>query len=100
MAKFKTGQIIEHLKLGYRGVIYQADEIFCLSEEWYEMVARSRPPKNAPWYHVLVDKSTHTTYVAERHLTTSRDFTQIEHPSLGEHFESYDGLKYRTHTRH
>ncbi len=100
MVKFKTGQIVRHRKFGYRGVIFQADQIFRLSDEWYEQVARSRPPKDAPWYHVLVDKGTHTTYVAERHLAPSRNFSQIEHPSLGDYFESYDGLRYRPHTLH
>ena len=100
MAKFKAGQIVKHLKFGYRGVVYQADEEFALSDEWYEQVARSRPPKNAPWYHVLVDKGLHTTYVAERHLSTSGDRSQIQHPSLGEHFESFDGLGYHPRTLH
>lgn len=100
VAKFKTGQIVKHLKFGYRGVVFQADGEFALSEDWYDQVARSRPPKDAPWYHVLVDKGIHSTYVAERHLTASGDRTQITHPSLGEHFESYDGLAYQPHILH
>ena len=100
VVKFKAGQIVKHLKFGYRGVVFQADETFALSDEWYDQVARSRPPKDAPWYHVLVDKGTHSTYVAERHLGTSGDRSQIQHPSLGEHFESYDGLGYQPRTVH
>ena len=100
MTKFQAGQIVKHLKFGYRGVVFQADDVFALSEEWYDQIARSRPPKDAPWYHVLVDNGVHTTYVAERHLAPSRDQTQIKHPSLGEYFESYDGLRYRPHTLH
>ena len=100
MTKFRAGQIVKHLKFGYRGVIYQADEAFALSDDWYEQVARSRPPKDAPWYHVLVDKGQHSTYVAERHLKASGDRTQIQHPCLGDYFESYDGLGYHPHTLH
>ena len=44
-----------------------------LSDEWYEEVARSRPPKDAPWYHVLVEDSDSPRYVAEKNL--SRDTT-------------------------
>jgi heat shock protein HspQ len=70
------------------------DAEFSLSEEWYEQVARSRPPKDRPWYHVMVDGATHTTYVAERHLTVSEDTSQIEHPALGRMFGSFDGRRY------
>ena len=38
------------------------------TDEWYEAVAKSRPPKNEPWYHVLVHQKGHQTYVAEQNL--------------------------------
>jgi len=93
-ARFFIGQIVEHQKFGYRGVICSVDPEFCLSEEWYEQVAVSRPPKDRPWYHVLVDGQLHSTYVAERHLGASEDLTQIEHPNLGEYFSRFDGTRY------
>lgn len=100
MAKFGVGEIVRHSRFGYRGVIFAVDETFSLSEEWYEAVAKSRPPKDQPWYHVLVDGATHTTYVAERHLGPSRDLSQISHPGLGEWFDGYDGRRYRPRPRH
>ena len=100
MTQFAPGQIVKHRKFGYRGVVFQADAEFELSEEWYEAVARSRPPKDAPWYHVLVDGGNHSTYVAERHLTLSRDLSQVEHPMLGHYFASYNGRRYQPHTVH
>lgn len=93
-SQFSIGQIIKHLKVGYRGVIFGVDAEFSLSEEWYEEVARSRPPKDQPWYHVMVDGATHTTYVAQRHLVASDDLSQIEHPSLGQVFSRFDGKRY------
>ena len=93
--QFYVGQIIKHLKVGYRGVIFEVDAEFSLSEEWYEQVARSRPPKDQPWYHVLVDGASHTTYVAERHLAASEDLSQIDHPALGQEFRSFDGERYQ-----
>lgn len=98
--QFNPGQIVKHRRFGYRGVVFQADAEFELSEEWYEAVARSRPPKDAPWYHVLVDGGSHSTYVAQRHLTHSRDRSQIEHPLLGRYFASYNGRSYQPHTVH
>ena len=91
---FSVGQIVEHNRFAYRGVVFGADEMFSLSEEWYDMVARSRPPKDRPWYHVLVDGGAHTTYVAERHLDASDDHTQIDHPLLGQFFGRFDGQRY------
>ncbi len=93
-SRFYVGQIVEHMKFGYRGVIFAVDGEFSLSEEWYEQVAKSRPPKEDPWYHVLVDQGDHSTYVAERHLVESTNPGQIEHPALGEFFSRFDGERY------
>ena len=92
--RFFVGQIVEHLKAGYRGVIFSVDARFSLTDDWYEEVARSRPPKDKPWYHVMVDGASHTTYVAERHLQPSDNFTQIDHPALGQAFSRFDGKRY------
>lgn len=79
-AKFFVGQLVHHTKFDYRGVIFDADATFQGSDEWYEQVARSRPPKNQPWYHVLVDGAEHTTYVSERHLEADESGVPINHP--------------------
>jgi len=98
--KFAVGQIVRHRKVGYRGVVYGVDGEFSLSEEWYEQVAVSRPPKDRPCYHVLVDGAAHTTYVAERHLEPCTDLSQIAHPLLGQYFETYDGRRYEPRSVH
>ncbi len=98
-ARFFVGQIVSHNRFGYRGVVFGVDAEFGLSEEWYEEMARSRPPKDRPWYHVLVDGALHSTYVAERHLDASDDLGQIEHPWLGEYFDRFDGSRYHTIVR-
>ena len=94
VARFFVGQLVDHLKFGYRGAVFSVDAEFSLTEEWYEQVAKSRPPKDQPWYQVLVDGASNTTYVAERHLRASEDFTQIDSPYLGEFFGAFDGEKY------
>lgn len=66
--KFCLGQRIHHKLFKYHGVIVGVDETFNSSEEWYELVAKSRPPKNKPWYHVMVHGKNGQTYVAERNL--------------------------------
>ena len=44
-ARFALGEIVHHLKVGYRGVVFGVDAEFSLSDEWYENVALSRPPQ-------------------------------------------------------
>ncbi len=100
LTRFHVGQIIHHTRANYRGVIYGVDLKFSGSSQWYEQVALSRPPKDKPWYHVLVDKSSATTYVAERHLVDTKNKSQIDHPLLGEYFNRYDSNGYlRTETQ-
>ena len=93
-ARFEMGQVVEHQLRGYRGVIYDVDPTFQQSEEWYETVARSRPPKDHPWYHVLPDEAAHTTYVAERNLEPATQPTPVRHPLVEAIFEGFDGIMY------
>jgi len=94
-ASFAVGQVIEHQVFGYRGVIVDVDPDFQLSSEWYEEVARSRPPKNKPWYHVLVHDSDSVTYVAERNLAASDSTEPIRHPLVDEYFDDFADGRYR-----
>lgn len=89
IACFSIGDIIHHRKFDYRGVIVDVDPQFSLSEQWYETIARSRPPKNAPWYHVLVDQADTMTYVAERHLELSDDHQAIVNPLIKDYFDEF-----------
>ena len=91
---FYVGQIVDHLKFGYRGVVFGVDAEFSLSDEWYEQVARSRPPKDEPWYHVLVDQGWSATSVAQRHLSERADLSTVEHPGLDKYFGGVDGARY------
>ena len=85
-AKFAIGQIIHHRRFGYRGVVFDVDAVFSGSESWYEQVARSRPPKEEPWYSVLPHGSGHTTYVAERNLERDLDAGPVHHPLIPDLF--------------
>lgn len=67
-AKFCIGQLIQHKLFDYRGIIVGVDLEFKNTEQWYEQMARSRPPKDQPWYHVVINDGSSRTYVAERNL--------------------------------
>jgi len=97
--KFFVGQIVHHNRFDYRGVIVDVDADFQGSEAWYQQVARSRPPKDKPWYRVVVDGGEHETYVAERHLEAAPDKAPVSHPALDDLFSGFkDGVyEQRTH---
>lgn len=94
-SKFHIGQLVSHLKFGYRGVVYDIDPVFSGTEEWYAAMATSRPPRDKPWYHVLVDGQQHTTYVAERHLTPDESGRPVTHPLIDSLFTGFEGGSYK-----
>ena len=57
-------------------------------------MATSEPPKDEPWYHVLVHGADHTTYVAERNLTAHTGKEFIDHPLLPNFFNGFSGGVY------
>jgi heat shock protein HspQ len=100
-ANFQVGQVIHHRLFDYRGVIVDVDATFQGTEAWYQSVARSRPPKDQPWYHVLVHQAEHMTYVAERNLEPDLSGEPVVHPVLDQFFdERRDGLYVRDRALH
>lgn len=99
-AKFHIGQLIHHRLFDYRGVIVDVDPAFQGSEEWYDQVARSRPPKDKPWYRVLVHEAEHETYVAERNLKSDNSGDPIQHPLLDDFFSGLAGDSYQMRSPH
>jgi heat shock protein HspQ len=93
-AKFSVGELIHHHLFDYRGVIFDVDPEFQGSEEWYAQMARSRPPKDEPWYHVLVHNAMHTTYVAERNLELDTNGDPIRNPMIDELFDGFEAGRY------
>jgi heat shock protein HspQ len=98
-AKFQVGQIIHHQLFGYLGAVFDVDATFQGTEEWYRQVARSRPPRDEPWYHVLVDEAAHTTYVAEQNLAPAKVPQKIVHPLAEGLLGEFDGERYKLRQR-
>ncbi len=93
-ARYAPGDLIHHKRFGYRGVVVDVDPVFQLSDEWYEQMARSRPPKDEPWYHVLVHEATHMTYVAQRNLEPDFVGSPVRHPLLADYFDTFADGRY------
>ena len=93
--KYSVGQIIHHLRFDYRGVIVDVDAMFQGTEEWYREMAKSKPPREKPWYHVLVDQSFTMTYVAERNLEADLSPKPITHPLVDQYFSRFEKGSYQ-----
>jgi heat shock protein HspQ len=94
-AKWHIGQLVHHRLFDYRGVIYDVDPVFMLSDEWYAQVARSRPPKDEPWYRVLVDGKDQETYVAQCNLEADTSGKAITHQLIDHYFSAFEQGQYR-----
>ena len=93
-ARFRVGQVIHHKLFDYRGVIFDVDATFQGTEAWYDAMARSRPPKDQPWYHVLVHQAEHMTYVSERNLKPDLTGEPVVYPVLDQYFDEMRGGLY------
>ena len=93
-ARFAVGECVHHRLFDYRGVVVDVDATFRGSDDWYEQVARSRPPRDAPWYHVLPHGADHTTYVAERNLEPDASGRPVDHPLLQHFFDDFEDGRY------
>ena len=98
-ALFSIGQLIHHKRFEYRGVILDVDPVFQGTDEWYSQMAKSRPPKDEPWYHVIVNDGVSKTYVAEQNLETDVVGGPIDHPEVSLWFEPFKSNGYNIRVR-
>ena len=93
---FHLGQVVHHRLYGYRGVIFDVDPEFKLTDDWYRLVAKSKPPRNRPWFKILVHNTAYETYEAEENLRAEEHPVKINHPDLRDHFCGYSKGAYIT----
>jgi len=93
-SRFSIGELIHHKLFDYRGVIFDVDQESSGTQDWYDNVAKSRPPQDQPWYHVLVHGGNHTTYVAENNLEADTSVLPIHHPLVKEIFTDFVDGRY------
>lgn len=98
-AAFGVGQLVKHRLFEYRGVVADVDPQFNLSEAWYQRMAKTQPPKDRPWYRVLVHGAEHETYVAERNLEIDDSGEPVSHPAVEQVFEAFENGGYRPRGR-
>ena len=91
--KFEVGQLVQHKRYNYRGVIFERDPLCRADENWYAN-NQTQPDRNQPWYHVMVDGAHYTTYVAEANLERDASTQPILHPWLERVFETFHNGHY------
>jgi heat shock protein HspQ len=92
---FFPGQLVEHQRYGYRGLVVDVD-FYCRADDSWYLRNNTQPTRFQPWYHVLVDLSDAVTYAAESSLGTDALASPIQHPYLDHFFESqFDGRYHR-----
>lgn len=97
-ARFSIGDVVRHKLFDFRGVVFDIDPVFANSEEWYEAIpAEVRPRRDQPFYHLLAEnaESSYVAYVSQQNLLRDGDGGPVDHPSVHELFDQFDGGRYR-----
>ncbi|MFT5388278.1 MAG: hemimethylated DNA binding protein, partial [Candidatus Omnitrophota bacterium] len=71
----KAGDVVNHKKYGYRGVIVDSDRECQSSDDWY-YGNQTQPERSQTWYHVLVDGTDQVTYVAQSNLREDKEIKE------------------------
>ena len=99
LARFEVGTLVSHKRYGYRGVVAGFDAECRADEAWYQSNA-TQPPRDQPWYHILVHGSDHTTYVAQSNLEVYKGGEQVANPLTRQFFESFHEGRYHLRQSH
>jgi len=95
VAKYRYGQIVHHKTFDYRGVVVDVHPQFQGTEEWYDRATRTEPPKDQPWYEVLVHDKGVETYVAQENLEPDDTQDPVEHPLVRVFFNEFSDGTYK-----
>jgi heat shock protein HspQ len=95
---FEVGQLVQHVRYGYRGVIVALDDGCQAPKAWY-LANNTRPRRDQPWYHVLVHDSSSVTYAAQTSLAADSSEDDVRHPLLPMFFDALGEGRYLRNKR-
>jgi heat shock protein HspQ len=95
---FRVGQLVRHVRYGYRGVVVSCDAECRADDRWY-LANRYQPERAQAWYHVLVHEGNQVTYAAESSLESDPHPLPIEHPLVRLFFSGFDNGRYLRNDR-
>jgi len=92
-ARFRRGQLVRHVRYGYRGVVVDYD-LRCEADAAWYAANKTQPSRDQPWYHVLVHGTTQATYAAQENLAPDPSCAPVAHPLLRKYFSGFEGGAY------
>ena len=96
---YDLGLVVVYTLYGYRGVVVAVDIRCMAGDTWYQS-NKTQPPREQPWYHVLVHESGGlSTYVAQSNLAEDPSGDLIEHPRIGCYFADFKDGRYQLKER-
>lgn len=96
--RFQVGQLVRHVRYGYRGVVVDWDATCQAGDDWYLRNA-TQPDRDQPWYHVLVHNSSNVTYAAQTSLTEDPSAEEVIHPYIMTFFSEFAQGRYIRNNR-
>jgi len=97
-ARFGIGDVVRHRLFDFRGVVFDIDPVFANSDEWYESIpSEVRPEREQPFYHLFAENgdNSYIAYVSQQNLMDDGEGGPVDHPSVADLFEQFDGSRYR-----
>ena len=88
LARFVPGELVEHVRDNYRGVVVAVDGHCKADPAWY-MARAPHADRDQPWYFVLVDDSAECAYPPEEDLRPDSSNDPIRHPLLENYFDGF-----------
>jgi len=96
--KFAPGQLVRHVRYGYRAVVVAVDPYCHADEAWYQS-NQTQPQRDQLWYHLLVHDTDATTYAAQGNLVLETCDDPIVHPLLVMFFDGFSNGHYERNDR-
>lgn len=94
VARYNIGQLVHDALFDFRGVVIDVDATYQESEELYNRMTPNKPPKDKPWYHVLVHGTQQRVYICEQDLEPDLSLEPINHPEINYFFSDFKEGKY------
>lgn len=91
---YQRGSLVKHKQENFIGVVTDYDMYFINDEELYNKNS-TKPPKDKPWYYVLVNNTNAISYVPEEHLEKQEEFMDINHPLIDFFFDGTENDRYK-----
>jgi heat shock protein HspQ len=98
VAKYAIGQVVRHRVFPFRGVIFDVDPMFAITEEWWRAIPEEiRPRKDQPFYHLFAEnaETEYVAYVSEQNLVPDASGQPLRDASIDEVFERDESGAYR-----